>query len=113
MYWNHRVFKRYYDDFPGDGPYYTLHEVYYDDEDDSIIGYVADDKPAWGESIDELKQVLNWMLDACDKPIIDSKELDKYFEERRLELEANPPEEEEYVVYNSIEELLEDLENGE
>lgn len=102
MYWNNRVFRRYADINGVPEPFYTMHEVYYN-ENNEIDGYIEDEKAPWGQDVEELRTVLQWMLEACDRPVIDILELEEYFRNR-------PPDEpEEYQVFDSVEELLEEL----
>lgn len=55
---------------------FTLYivEVYYNDEDNSIIGW-TEKETVYGETIDEVRQTLHWMLDALDKPLLIESEL--------------------------------------
>ncbi len=71
MYWNHRVIKRLINGGT-DHETTTLYivEVYYDDVDHHIIGW-TEGSEVFGESVDELRQSLHWMLDALDKPVLD------------------------------------------
>ena len=62
MSWNYRVVKN----SPG---MYTINDVYYDDNKDIVN--VGRESPVIGDDIDELKWVLQKMLEACDKPVID------------------------------------------
>ena len=66
MTWNHRVIKK-----GKDYEYLAIHEVYYDNDSiDFVIGYTENPTPVIGESIEELRTVLEQMLGALDKPII-------------------------------------------
>jgi hypothetical protein len=49
--------------------FYTIHDVYYDDNKD--ITNIGRESPVIGDDIDELKWVLQKMLEACDKPSVD------------------------------------------
>ena len=62
MSWNHIVIKK--------GECLAIHEVHYKD-DGSISGHVEIPARVIGESIEELRTVLEQMLGALDKPIID------------------------------------------
>lgn len=44
-------------------------EVYYDDNDNSIIGWTQQEE-VWGESIDGVSQCLSDMAEALEKPIL-------------------------------------------
>lgn len=99
MYWNNRVFKTKVNEYGSEVDIYTIHEVYYN-EDNTIMGWVDKEEGPYGESLEELKRSLEWMLEACDKPVIDRAELEE-------EMKNRPPEpEEEYESYNSMEEFL-------
>lgn len=65
MTWNHRVIKK-----GKDYEYLAIHEVHYRD-DGTISGYTERSIPVLGESVEELRTVLEQMLKALDKPIID------------------------------------------
>lgn len=69
--WNHRVMKRKLES----GDFYGIHEVFYN-EDGSIWSYTVDPIEVVGESIDELKQTLEWMLKCLDNPILVDGEFD-------------------------------------
>ena len=49
--------------------FYSIHDVYYDDNKD--IANIGRESPVEGEDIEELKWILQKMLEACDKPVID------------------------------------------
>lgn len=111
MVWNHRVIRRYADINGVEEPFYTIHEVYYDE--DGSMSWTINEVAPFGDTVEGLQENLRWMLEACQQPVLDIKELERYAEARRKALEANPPKEEKYVSYATLEELLEDLENGE
>jgi len=56
----------------GEFDFYTIHDVYYDDNKDVVN--VGRESPVIGDSIDELRLVLQKMLEACDKPYFDHDE---------------------------------------
>ena len=62
--WNHRVVNR----STEDETWYTIEEVYYDD-DDTIRGH-TDGLRVGGESIEELRETLERMLRCLEQPII-------------------------------------------
>lgn len=72
--WNHRVVKRIVREFDEDVEWFGVHEVFY--------GLPGESEPSWtdepisvkGESIDELRETLERMLRALDRPIIDDTE---------------------------------------
>ena len=65
MRWNHRVIKK-----GKDYEYLAIHEVHYRD-DGTISSYTENPIPVIGESIEELRTVLEQMLRALDETIID------------------------------------------
>ena len=74
--WNYRVFRR-VDEY-GDEEY-SLRETYYNEETEEVILWTEQAQPAYGESLEGLREVLNYMLLALDKPVIDEQEqLAKY-----------------------------------
>jgi hypothetical protein len=69
MSWNYRVIKNRPDTFMTERCMYTINDVYYDDNQDIVN--VGRESPVIGDDIEELKWVLQKMLQACDKPVID------------------------------------------
>lgn len=65
--WNYRVVK--HKDMPDWTSDMAIHEAYY--EDDGGIALTVDPIHVWGSTIDELRSVLNCMLLALNKPILD------------------------------------------
>lgn len=74
MYWNHRVMKNVPDPKHPDYEEYSIREVFYNDEDGSIIGWTEGEE-VWGESVESMRQTLEWMMGALDKPVLDEKAL--------------------------------------
>jgi hypothetical protein len=73
MTWNHRV-MRYttIDPVTKDKDlFYGIHEVY---NVDGELQYTAKAVPITGETPEELRELLNWMLKALDAPILDYKD---------------------------------------
>lgn len=70
--WNHRVMKR----VTKYGTYYGVHEVYYDSEG-KVDGYTTHPVSVAGESIEEIKQYLEMILNCLDKDILDYEEEEK------------------------------------
>ena len=62
MYWNHRVVKK--------DNQYSIHEVYYDEEDKVAFMTERSVEPH-GESLESLKKDLTRMLAACDKDVLE------------------------------------------
>jgi len=89
MTWNHRVFKEKTDNLL-ESELYTIREVYYD-KDGNIDGY-TDPISVASYSIEGLQVMLQWMLDALDKPILSEDELnDDKTEQRDYEDNKRPP----------------------
>lgn len=65
--WNHRVMKRKID---GEDVY-AIHEVYYEMDDEDRILWTENDVAPCGETLEELKQELQRMLKATEKPVLD------------------------------------------
>ena len=68
MTWNHRIMR--HTDSPDGEPYYALHEVFYDEEGGKP-GWTKDPVNILGESPDEIRETLERMLRALDKPVMD------------------------------------------
>lgn len=80
MYWNHRVMRC----IEGAGTSYEdsvlyIREIFYNEEDNSIIGWTEKEfvysSEKYDNGIEGLRQTLHWMLDALDKPILDEADL--------------------------------------
>jgi len=69
-YWNHRVFKQ-----PDNltNWWYTIRETYYNENGD-VHSYSAEARGVGAESVKDMSEILDWMKNCLDKPII---ELDK------------------------------------
>ena len=76
MHWNHRVMRtttRY--ETTDDDVTLAIHEVYYDDNDKPHGWTGPTDVMTDNEDgIEGLRQVLQWMLDCLDKPILEYSE---------------------------------------
>ena len=81
--WNYRVVRTERQTKKEQYDIYQLYEVYYDD-DGKIEGMTENAMQPYGESIEELKNDLQWMIEALREPVLDMEELEKQFEE-------NPP----------------------
>ena len=68
--WNYRVLKIARD---GNTPEYGIVEAHYDD-DNVLIAYTSSFIEPWGETTEELENVLNKMKEALNKPVIDEDE---------------------------------------
>lgn len=69
VFWNHRVITR----VEGEETNLYIEEVFYD-ADGTTIGW-TETKGLYGESVDELRQTLAWMLESLDKPVLDEARL--------------------------------------
>ena len=79
MTWNYRVVSRAY---PGPGDHetireYYIHEVYYDDG--RIIGMTENPMEPYGQDEQELKDSIELMLQAFEKPTLKEEELENAF----------------------------------
>lgn len=72
MTWNHRLL---FHDHPEE-PWLGMHEVFYDD-DGNPDGCTAEPVAVTGETVDEVKEVLEWMLAACQKPVLEYEMFEK------------------------------------
>jgi len=77
MHWNYRVMKhvdRNPDWVPNvggqDETWFGIHEVYYDAEE-NVQSYSLHAQAVVGESLDVTKDILQKMLEACEKPVLD------------------------------------------
>jgi len=75
MTWNHRVVKKTYTLLEGTDNEFTedqygIHEAYCD-ENGKVFGITKEPVSPTGETVDELKQSLEWMKNALDAPILD------------------------------------------
>lgn len=64
MHWNHRVVR-----FVEDETYFGICEVFY--EDGKVMAHTENPVALCGESVEELRETLQHMLDCLDKPILD------------------------------------------
>lgn len=64
--WNHRVVKQKLEDGT---EWFSVREVFYND-DGSIFAYTEEPVDISSESIEELKQYTQWILDCLDKDIL-------------------------------------------
>ena len=67
MTWNHRVVKEILEN--GD-EWFTVREVFYN-KDGSIYAYTEEAVDVSGESIDEIKEYLEWCLKSLEQPILE------------------------------------------
>ena len=76
MSWNYRVIRK---TNPHTETYfYHIHEVYYDDNK-KIKSWSTKPMSPYGETPEEIKKDLTWMLLSCDKPILEEV-VDNYIE---------------------------------
>ena len=76
--WNHRVVRTTnaspIDQIEGEY-YFAIHEVYYNDAGE-ICGMTEDPIEPFGESLEDLKNSLERMMKACDRPILIDGEIE-------------------------------------
>jgi len=65
MHWNYRLIDLAHEN--GNEPWVEIHEVFYED-DGSLMGYAP--ATLGSETPQDLKQTLEWMLLALDKPVL-------------------------------------------
>ena len=63
MSWNYRVVK--------DGEFYSIHEAYYNKGNDKARSITETSVLPVGEDVKELRWILERMLEALDKPVLD------------------------------------------
>lgn len=63
--WNHRVLKQ---KINGED-FYSVREVFYND-DGSIYAYTANPVEISGESIEDIRQYCQWILNCLDTPVL-------------------------------------------
>ncbi len=69
MHWNHRVMRHV--DKKNGGVYFAIHETYYGVEGESGDIWTEQPVAVIGESVDGLRQTLERMLKALDKPVLE------------------------------------------
>jgi hypothetical protein len=68
--WNHRVVKETFNKGKlNEEDWYSVREVFYND-DGSIYSYTIEPVDIAGNSIDDLREYLQWCLNCLDKPIL-------------------------------------------
>ena len=72
--WNHRVVKRIVREAGEDVEWFGIHECFYERSDESDPGWTDEPIAVGGESVDELRETLERMMRALDKPVIDDTE---------------------------------------
>ena len=72
MVWNHRVFRT---TTPGGTDWYDIREVYYNRVGGRPDSYTAEAIAPGGETIEELRENLQYMLNALDHPVLDKEDI--------------------------------------
>jgi hypothetical protein len=67
MTWNHRVMKHVKED---GAEYFAIHEVYYNSAG-LPWGWSAEPEPVMEETMEEMRETLQHMTEALDKPVLD------------------------------------------
>lgn len=98
MTWNHRVIRQFILDAQDDEhPYwYQIHEVYYDKKDggedyDNVIGWTRDAIGLAAETPDELRETLERISRAIEKPMLDLHVLEQFAKARIMKEMKNDP----------------------
>ncbi len=76
MSWNHRVIRRVYKSETYEETLYGVYEVYYN-PDGSIFAYTENPVDAEAETLEDLQEILEWMLKSLDKPVLDYGKITK------------------------------------
>ena len=83
MSWNHRII--FHEKNEKQETYYAIHEVFYND-DDGIWAFTTDPVKIYGDEEHEIKENLERMLEACDKPILIASEVEANFAKAPFEI---------------------------
>ena len=68
--WNHRVIKKVYKQgTEHEETSYSVHEVYYNDAD-NIVAHTSDPIDLSCETLEALREYIQWCLNCLDKPIL-------------------------------------------
>lgn len=70
MSWNHRVVKRMIKGLNEEVPSFGIHEAFYD-KNGRVWGITQEPMDPHGETIEELRQDLEWMMKALEHPVLD------------------------------------------
>lgn len=77
--WNHRIVKKrdpnYKEGSAWPEFFYEIHEAHYNDNG-KLCAITEDAISPYGETIEDIKEVLEWMLKACDNPILIDGEIE-------------------------------------
>ena len=64
--WNHRILQ---ETLPNGDLWFSVRETFYN-EDSSIYAYTQEPVDVSGNSIEEIRETLQWMLTCLDKPVL-------------------------------------------
>lgn len=78
MSWNYRVVRK----NARFGPVYTIHEAYYDENEETPRLITVEPMAPLGDTFKELKQDLKWMKKALSLPVIDWDEWQEKIKDR-------------------------------
>lgn len=67
--WNHRVVRKL--------GYLGVHECFYGRSRKIPEGVTEHPVRVYGETIEDLRQTLEWMLEALDRPVLDYEDIDR------------------------------------
>jgi len=78
--WDHRIVKKRDPNYKEESEfplefYYEVHEAHYNDNG-GLCAITTDPIMPYGETLEELKQTLEWMLKACKTPILIDGEIE-------------------------------------
>lgn len=74
MIWNHRVIrhKHHSDILDETEIHYGVHEVFYNEEDDyRIEGWTENGTSPGGDTLEELREDIQWYLEATQRPVLE------------------------------------------
>jgi hypothetical protein len=99
MHWNYRVVKKIYSDGSKE---YSVREVHYNDAGE-ICGYTADPVDLANETLEDLKEYIQWCLNCLDKPILEDGKVE-FASDGIIKEDLEMAEE-----FDNIEDFLDDL----
>ncbi len=97
--WNHRVVKKIYENGEEE---YSIREVFYNDAGE-IYGYTINPVDLVCETLENLREYIQWCLNCLDKPILEDGKVEFASDD------VSDKDLENCKNYDSIEDLLDDL----
>jgi tetrahydromethanopterin S-methyltransferase subunit H len=83
--WNHRVVKQI---GPDGSEWYSIREVFYND-DNTIYAYTQKPVAISGDTIEDIREYLNWCLNCLDTPILIDGEVEFIDYDEKTELDED------------------------